>query len=48
MGAEAVMAMARQCRDGQYPIPSYETWQQCEDDMGTFKSFLEDAELHRR
>jgi hypothetical protein len=42
-GAEAAMAMARK-RDGiQYPLPSYEPWQQCEDDMRTFTSLLEDV-----
>jgi hypothetical protein len=29
-------------------IPSYQPWQQREDDMRTFTGFLEDAERHRR
>jgi hypothetical protein len=30
------------------PLPSYEPWQEREEDRQTFTCFLEDAERHRR
>jgi hypothetical protein len=42
------MAMARQCREHQYPLPSYQPREECDGDMRTFTSLLEDVERHRR
>jgi hypothetical protein len=36
-------AMARQRRDGQYPLASFEPWQERTEDRETFTDYLEDA-----
>jgi hypothetical protein len=47
-GMTTAMAMARECREHGYPLPSYQPWEEHDGDLMTFTSLLEDVERHRR
>jgi hypothetical protein len=47
-GGLATMAAERQRHEHQYPLPSFDTSAQREEERRTFTSFLKDTERHRR